>query len=754
MRKFALGLFLACLCLGMTGCGGCGGGLSEASMRARSRTRAADELESAEQPLADAPAPQENLREKTRPSRKAKTGSETESQVAKPASARNPSRRVVEDDVASPAEVSNRPEVGLKGVGQPKPSSRALPTASTAPAPPKFAPVREHLAAPIPEQPLPEKGEVTVVVTPAQAGEPLSDQDCRMRTIENLRRIGAALTDYVQKYGALPPQAIQNQAGQRTLSWRVAILPQLGYDALYRQFRLHEPWDSPHNSQLVAQIPPELQSPERRDSATSYLAVVGPDSALGGVRGTHPESFEDGAENTLLVIEADKDSAVLWTQPSDFAPKSAEPGLGLGKSHQDGTIALAADGSVWRIPLQLPAHVVAALLTTDRGESVAAAAVLKEPMLDIGAGAESSAAADPLATLLPGQSEVDTPEAARPQSVAIRGTPVSNGAPRLPVPDEASLAKSLELLKTLYRAEAEEARKPDQREKVVGKLMAEAAKVQDHPSDYYELLRIVREMAVSIGDSTTALKAVDLVEQKFDVDTVTLRLGVLENLAKTVRASKGAQSKVATLVKQAKALVELAVERDDFDQAQRAHELWLAFARIQGDRDEIQAATQAKSGVETGRKAYAAVPDALKKLAADSNDALANEAVGRYLCLVKGHWSEGLPLLQRGADVNLRVVATIDLDPSRSAQQTNSLADKYWEMADDFRHPQTRNLHMRAIHCYQQAATQLAGGFEKVKAQKRLEEAKQLYGAEAVTKALQQMAPQTGVPVAALPSDE
>jgi hypothetical protein len=75
-------------------------------------------------------------------------------------------------------------------------------------------------------------------------------------------------------------------------------------------------------------------------------------------------------------------------------------------------------------------------------------------------------------------------------------------------------------------------------------------------------------------------------------------------------------------------------------------------------------------------------------------------------------------------------------------------------MADDFKQPQTRNLHLRATFCYQQAATQLAGGLEKVKAQKRLEEASQWYGAAEVTKALQQMTPQTGIPVAAVPSEE
>jgi hypothetical protein len=491
----------------------------------------------------------------------------------------------------------------------------------------------------------------------------------------------------------------------------------------------------------------------RRDEKTNYLAVIGPDSALGGLRGTNPQTFEDGAENTLLVIEAKDETAVTWTQPSDLAPTFSGGGRGLDSVHADGTIALAADGSVWRIPPQLPVHVVAALLTTDRGEPVTAIAVLKEPSLDLDPASASSAAADPLAGLLPAESEAPAVESVSSRSLITSRAVVPSGPPKLPVPDEAARAKSLELLKTLYSQEAEDARKPDQRSKVVSKLLSEATKVQEHPADYYELLRIVREMAVSIGDVTTALKALELVEQKFEVDAVALRLEALEGLAKTVKGSKGAQANVETLVKQAEGLVDLAIERDDFDQAQRAHEQWLAFARIQGEREEIQAATQAKSGVEAGRKAFAAVPAATTKLAADPNDALANEAVGRYLCFVKGHWTEGLPHLQRGADVNLRVVATIDLDSSRSPQQTIALADKYWDMAGDHKLPISRQLHLRAAHCYQQAFAQLPGGLEKVKAQKRLAETNDLYGAPEVAKALQRMNAGSGVPVAAVPSE-
>ncbi len=55
--------------------------------------------------------------------------------------------------------------------------------------------------------------------------------------------------------GAFPTAAILDKNGKPLLSWRVALLPYIEQDALYRQFKLDEPWDSEHNKKLIAQMP-------------------------------------------------------------------------------------------------------------------------------------------------------------------------------------------------------------------------------------------------------------------------------------------------------------------------------------------------------------------------------------------------------------------------------------------------------------------------------------------------------------------
>ena len=52
-----------------------------------------------------------------------------------------------------------------------------------------------------------------------------------------------------------PPAAICDKDGRPLLSWRVAILPYIDQEDLYKQFHLDEPWDSPHNRSLIEKMP-------------------------------------------------------------------------------------------------------------------------------------------------------------------------------------------------------------------------------------------------------------------------------------------------------------------------------------------------------------------------------------------------------------------------------------------------------------------------------------------------------------------
>lgn len=73
--------------------------------------------------------------------------------------------------------------------------------------------------------------------------------------VSNLQQIALAFHSYHDAYRHLPADIVDKQ-GKPLLSWRVALLPFLEEDRLYREFHLDEPWDSAHNLKLVSQIPP------------------------------------------------------------------------------------------------------------------------------------------------------------------------------------------------------------------------------------------------------------------------------------------------------------------------------------------------------------------------------------------------------------------------------------------------------------------------------------------------------------------
>ena len=70
-----------------------------------------------------------------------------------------------------------------------------------------------------------------------------------------LRQLAIAMGNYDDTHKHYPAAANYNSQGQPLLSWRVHLLPFVGHEDLYQQFRLDEPWDSPHNQELISKMP-------------------------------------------------------------------------------------------------------------------------------------------------------------------------------------------------------------------------------------------------------------------------------------------------------------------------------------------------------------------------------------------------------------------------------------------------------------------------------------------------------------------
>jgi hypothetical protein len=184
---------------------------------------------------------------------------------------------------------------------------------------------------------------------------------------QNLTQIGSAIQQYERARGAFPNNSYEVGAkpSRALLSWRVHILPYLGQDALYKQFKLDEPWDSPNNIKLLNQMPAVYGSPGAQKKAgagkTFYRGFSAPGgifekpSAPGGKAPTITKDFiPDGTANTILVVDAG--DAVEWTKPDDldFGPGRPRPNLGGAYPNVPFVMVLMADGTVHQMVREVP----------------------------------------------------------------------------------------------------------------------------------------------------------------------------------------------------------------------------------------------------------------------------------------------------------------------------------------------------------------------------------------------------------------
>jgi hypothetical protein len=193
----------------------------------------------------------------------------------------------------------------------------------------------------------------------------------RAQSMNNLKQMGLALHNYHDTYKAFPPQANLSKQKKPLLSWRVHILPFLDQDNLYKQFKLNEPWDSEHNKKLIPQMPEVYRSPLAKKVAagkTVYLAPAGPQMIFGGPKTMSLFKITDGTSNTIMLVEANDDHAVVWTKPDDYKPDRQDPLTPLLRKDAKGFHIALADASVGSIAREVTPEVFWGMLTPNGGE--------------------------------------------------------------------------------------------------------------------------------------------------------------------------------------------------------------------------------------------------------------------------------------------------------------------------------------------------------------------------------------------------
>ena len=176
-----------------------------------------------------------------------------------------------------------------------------------------------------------------------------SDTASIVASSQHLQQIGVAAHNYADVHNQFPAFS-KSESGRPLLSWRVMLLPFLEHAALYNEFHLDEPWDSPHNKTLIGRMPDVFRSPGVKLSQpgmTTYQTVMGEDMIFEPDGGNVSfQDVTDGTSNTVMAIDASPEFETIWTKPGDLMPDIAKMRKALEDRFMNGGLILLTDGSV------------------------------------------------------------------------------------------------------------------------------------------------------------------------------------------------------------------------------------------------------------------------------------------------------------------------------------------------------------------------------------------------------------------------
>ncbi len=162
---------------------------------------------------------------------------------------------------------------------------------------------------------------------------------CESECAGHLKAITIALLNYEASYGTLPPAYTTRADGTRMHSWRVLILPFLEQERLFRRFRLDEPWNSPGNLALAAEMPKVYRCPNSDDTSrgdrTNYLAVVGNGTGFPCDFSFNLRRLSDRQRRELVLLVEVSRSEICWLEPRDLGPETPSPLDAVQASNHD-----------------------------------------------------------------------------------------------------------------------------------------------------------------------------------------------------------------------------------------------------------------------------------------------------------------------------------------------------------------------------------------------------------------------------------
>ncbi|HXD87904.1 MAG TPA: hypothetical protein VN641_15535 [Urbifossiella sp.] len=282
------------------------------------------------------------------------------------------------------------------------------------------------------------------------------------------------------------------------------------------------------------------------------------------------------------------------------------------------------------------------------------------------------------------------------------------------LPDAAAITKADAELQQAFKVKYP---KPQAKEKgLFARSLLDAADkpVASNPADCYAMLRMARDMGIEISDVPIATQAVDGIIRRFEVNGYQLKQELFDKFA----ASAGNNTALKLIVEHAIAASDVATASDAFDAGIGLAKSAIAAAKRGSLAPQLKEAETQLELVQKSATAFAAVKSALDRIKVEPNDFEANLRIGRYRCFTQGRWTDGMPMLAKGATGALKTAAELDA-ATTAAPDAAKLAEAWWTALQAADPLDKRGTEFRMRHWYAAALPKLTGA-AKTQAETRL----------------------------------
>jgi hypothetical protein len=261
----------------------------------------------------------------------------------------------------------------------------------------------------------------------------------------------------------------------------------------------------------------------------------------------------------------------------------------------------------------------------------------------------------------------------------LAGQPSAAETKKCPLPDAAAVtARAAQLRSTL--AEDFRQTSPEGLRALAAKLLKAADEARDDPVIRYACLREACDLALGAGDADAALAATDRLADGFDMKPLgdsppPLTSGPLPR--PLAAALKAADQMVATQ------------ELERLPPAMAVLERGLPVTK-ETQAGDAKVSVYLKNKLAKLREMQTTGPlcrAALAKLAQEPDHPDSNLLLGKFLCLLKGDWDNGLRHLARGSDPVLKAAAEAEAAKPVKPEDLAAVANAWWEAADRYTAP-------------------------------------------------------------------